>query len=130
MGYNISLIQDSFLNISFTYSINFYGEQRSLEKLNDTSINWARIFRVENLKEKSRDPECKKPLYSYDDEKKQLNIGLNECERGARFYLRTLRTKMIQERYKVPLMVNLSSDHPFNEKILIADDEILPTTGF
>ena len=124
LAYNISLVQDSFLNISFTYSISFYGEKKSLDKLNDTSINWPRIFRVENLKEKSRGPECEKPRYSYDHEKKHLKIGLKECEREAKFYLRTLRTKMIQDRYKVPLMVNLSSNDPLNNKILKADDDI------
>ena len=124
LGYNISLVQESFLNISFTYTVTFYGEKRSLEKLNDTSINWPRIFRVENLKEKSKDPECEKPRYSYDYGKNQLKIDLGECEREAQFSLRTLRTKLIQDRYKVPLMVNLSSDHPLNEKIFIADDEI------
>ena len=124
LGYNISLIQDSFLNISFTYSIKFYGQQRSLEKLNDTTINWPVIFGVSNVKDQTLKPECNKPIYKFNEIEKELRITLKECQREAKFVLSSLRSKIIQEKYKVPLMLNLSSHEPLNYKILKADDEI------
>ena len=124
LGYNISLIQDSFLNITFTYSIKFYGEQRSLEKLNRVSNNWPAIFKVSSIKDKQNNPECEEPFYKYNGTEKELRITLRECQRKARFSLRTLRTKVIQERYKVPLMLNLSSEQSLDYKILQADDDI------
>ena len=123
LGYNVSL-QESFLNISFTYLIDFYGEERSLEKLGRESNNWPRIFEVFPIKEDSRDPECEKPTYTFENSTKRLRISIKECQREASFYLRALRSKIIIERFKVPLMLNISYSNKFNLKVVKADDEI------
>ena len=95
-----------------------------MEKLNRSTNNWPAIFQVSNVQGKQRDPECEKPIYKYNDKEKELRITLNECQREAKFFINTLRIKVIQERFKVPLMLNLSVYDNFNKKIFMADDDI------
>ena len=76
------------------------------------------------MKDEKKDPECKNPVYSFDEQQNQLRISLAECEREARFYLRILRAKVIIEQFRVPLMLNLSSHDPLNDKVIQANDDI------
>ena len=123
LGYNISLVE-SFLNISFTYQIDFFGEGRSLEKLENEIINWQKIFKIYSIKDKKSDPECEKPIYKFDGDNKRLTIRMNECQRKSRFYLRALRSKLIIERFKVPLMINLTTGSKYGSKVIDTDDDI------
>ena len=124
LGYNVTLKQDSFLNISFAYSIKFYGEGKSLEKLNNKTIDWAKIFNVDSLASENSGKKCQKPVYKYFHHLKELEIRLNQCPRGARFNLRWLKTKVLRNRFNVSLMLNTSFGDETSTKIFKADDKI------
>ena len=125
LAYRISLVHDSFLNISFTYKVSFYGEQRSLQKLSNKSINWPGIFEVDILKEGLEEaPDCQKPVYEFREDDTELRIELKQCQREAKFYLRTLRRNILQGRFRVFSMLNISSENILNHKILTSSDDL------